>query len=340
VLSAVAPADVTVNWATADLTATAGEDYLSSGGTLTIRRGSRVGSLLVPVVGDRSDERNETFLVSLSGAVGARLVDGQAQGVILDDDGERDAAIPIASLPYVATRPGRYRMVRDLTFAPAQGAAVTVAASGVVLDLDGHTLSGTAGASTEAFGVLARNRSLVTVENGRVQGFLAGVFLAGPSPYAVASRFTVRNLRVYSNSYAGIWLEGRGSVVDACQVWDTGGTTALDPGAGAVGISSLGALPKLTQNQVLDTMAPGGGDAVGIAADTATGGIVSGNLVRNSSPSASGILVTRSKKVSVTSNILEALDLGIVFSAGTSGTCQGNGFTAVTIPAVGVTCEP
>jgi nitrous oxidase accessory protein NosD len=87
-------------------------------------------------------------------------------------------------------------------------------------------------------------------------------------------------------------------------------------------------------------MAPGGGDAVGIAADTATGGIVSGNLVRNSSPSASGILVTRSKKVSVTSNILEALDLGIVFSAGTSGTCQGNGFTAVTIPAVGVTCEP
>ena len=99
VLSAVAPTDVTVIWATADLTATAGEDYLPSGGTLTFRRGSRVGSLLVPVVGDLADERNEAFLVGLSGAVGARIVDDQAQGVIWTTTARRMPPSPLPACP-------------------------------------------------------------------------------------------------------------------------------------------------------------------------------------------------------------------------------------------------
>ena len=205
---------------------------------------------------------------------------------------------------------------------------MTVAANGVVLDLDGHTLSGSAGDATEAFGVLSRNRSGITVQNGKVQGFLAGVFLAGPPPSAVASRFAVRNLRVHSSTYAGIWLEGRGNLVDACEVVGTGGSTALDPGAGAVGISSVGAAPKLTQNQVRDTVAPNGGDAFGIAADRATNGILSGNLVKNtSSGAATGILVTRARKASVTLNTLDTLDYGIVFTSGARGTCKGNSMT-------------
>ena len=297
ILSAAALADVSVDWTTTDLTAKAGEDYLPSGGTLTIRKGSRVGSVMVPVLGDRADERNEAFLVSLSNAAGARIVDGKAQGVIWDDDGEKDTAIPIASLPYVAKRPGRYRLVGDLVFASTQGAAVTVAANGVLLDLDGHTLSGSRGGATEAFGVLSRNHSNITVQNGKVQGFLAGVFLVEPPPSAGASAFVVRNLRVHSSTYAGIWLEGRGNQVDACEVVGTGGSTVLDPGAGAVGITSVGPRPRLTQNQVHDTVAPNGGNAFGIAADRAMNGIVSGNLVKNSSSgAATGILVTGTRQ--------------------------------------------
>ena len=66
-LSAAAPADVSVLWATADATAKAGEDYLPGGGTLTIAKGRRVGTLRVTIVGDQTDERNEAFLLSLSG---------------------------------------------------------------------------------------------------------------------------------------------------------------------------------------------------------------------------------------------------------------------------------
>jgi Calx-beta domain/Right handed beta helix region len=339
-LSAAARTDVMVDWTTADLTAKAREDYLPSGGTLTIRKGSRMGAVIVPVLGDRADERNEAFLLSLSNAAGARIVDGKAQGVIWDDDGERDTAIPIASLPYVAQRPGRYRLVRDLVFAPAQGAAVTIAANEVFLDLDGHTLRGSAGAATKAIGVLSGSRWGVTVQNGRVQGFLAGVFLAGRSS-AVATRFAVRNLRVYSSTYAGIWLEGQGNQVGACEVVDTGGTTALHRGAGAVGISSIGVAPKLTQNKVRNTVAPRGGDAFGIAADRATRGIISGNLVKNSSSgAATGVLVTRALGASVTLNTFHTLDYGIMFTSGARGTCNGNIMTGVATPTMGVTCEP
>jgi hypothetical protein len=191
-------------------------------------------------------------------------------------------------------------------------------------------------------GVLGRNRSNVTVQNGRIRGFLAGVYLAGPPPYAAASRFVVRDLRAESNTYAGIWLEGRGNVVEACEVTGTGGTTALDPGVGAVGISSVGAAPKLTLNQVRDTVASTGGDAIGIAVDGATGGVVSENLVKNTLPAdrASGVLVTRAKQATVTLNTLDTLSYGIVFTVEASGTCQGNDLIAVTTPALGVTCEP
>jgi Calx-beta domain/Right handed beta helix region/Divergent InlB B-repeat domain/Pectate lyase len=338
-LSAPTPADVAVDWTTSDLTARAGEDYVASGGTLTIPRGRRMGSVMVPVLGDRVDERNEAFLLRLSNAAGARIIDDRAQGVIWDDDGAKDNAIPIASLPYVVTRPRHYRLVGDLAFNPARGAAVTVAASGVVLDLDGHTLSGSGGAATEAFGVLARNRSKITVQNGRIQGFLAGVFLAGP--HAVASKFAVRNLRVHSSTYAGVWLEGRGNQVDACEVVDTGGTTALDPGAGAVGISSVGATPKLTQNQIRNTVAPSGGHAFAIAADRATRGLFSGNLVSNSSSGpATGLLVTRASRTTITLNTFDTLDYGIVFTGDARVSCTGNSMVSVATPTVGLTCEP
>jgi hypothetical protein len=295
----------------------------------------------VTILGDQTDERNEAFLVRLQSPTGARLVDPLAQGVITDDDGPADAYTPIASLPYTATRAGRYRLAGNLDYAPASGAAITVGVGGVILDLDGRLLRGTAGDATQAFGVLARNKVKVTVENGTVQGFLAGVYLAGPPPYATGQGLVVRTLRAVSNTYAGIWLEGRGNLVSGTEVVDTGGTTALGPGAGAVGLASVGPLPKLQQNQVRDTAPAAGGDAFGIAARGATSGVLSGNLVRNTLAAAvTGILVTGATKASVSANTLETLDYGVVFSSGATGTCVANTMSAVAVPALGVSCVP
>jgi hypothetical protein len=86
-LAAASDLPVTVNFATADGTATtADKDYVAASGTLTFKPGEVTKTITVKVVGDRKRESDETFLVNLSGAVGATLIDGQGLGTILNDD--------------------------------------------------------------------------------------------------------------------------------------------------------------------------------------------------------------------------------------------------------------
>jgi hypothetical protein len=85
-LSPVSGRSVTVNWATADGTATAPADYTASSGTVTFAAGQTSRTFTVPVVGDLLDEYNETFLVNLSTPTNATIPDGQAVGTIVDND--------------------------------------------------------------------------------------------------------------------------------------------------------------------------------------------------------------------------------------------------------------
>jgi hypothetical protein len=85
-LSAPSAQPVTVQYATANGTATAGSDYQAGSGTLTIRAGQTTGTITVPVNGDRLGEPDETFFVNLSGATNATIADGQGVGTIADDE--------------------------------------------------------------------------------------------------------------------------------------------------------------------------------------------------------------------------------------------------------------
>ena len=85
-LSAVAGEPVTVDWATADGTATAGQDYEASFGTLTFAAGESARSIEVTVLDDTHDEGEETFTLHLSSAAGAELADAEATGTIVNSD--------------------------------------------------------------------------------------------------------------------------------------------------------------------------------------------------------------------------------------------------------------
>ena len=63
--------EVTVRYATADGTATAGSDYTASSGTLTFAAGERRKTFTAGVLGDLATEGDETFMVSLSDASGS-----------------------------------------------------------------------------------------------------------------------------------------------------------------------------------------------------------------------------------------------------------------------------
>ncbi|TXI50964.1 MAG: nuclease, partial [Lysobacter sp.] len=80
------PGGVSVQYATADGTATAGVDYVAGSGTLTIPEGSNSVAFSVTVNGDTASEPDETFFVNIVSATGANIADGQGLGTIQNDD--------------------------------------------------------------------------------------------------------------------------------------------------------------------------------------------------------------------------------------------------------------
>jgi hypothetical protein len=79
--------NVSVNYATANGTATAPADYTATSGTLVIPAGSVTGNINVTVIDDAIDELDETFFVNLSAAVNGTIGDSQGIATILDNDG-------------------------------------------------------------------------------------------------------------------------------------------------------------------------------------------------------------------------------------------------------------
>jgi hypothetical protein len=87
-LSETSASDVNVDFATADDSAGAPDDYTAISGTATIAAGatSATVTVTVKVQGDTTEEADETFFVNLSNPVNATIADNQGLGTITNDD--------------------------------------------------------------------------------------------------------------------------------------------------------------------------------------------------------------------------------------------------------------
>ena len=85
-LERAASGTVTVDYATADGTATAGADYTATSGTLRFAAGETSKTVSVTVLDDAHDDGGETVTLTLSNPSGGRLTDGQATGTIENRD--------------------------------------------------------------------------------------------------------------------------------------------------------------------------------------------------------------------------------------------------------------
>ena len=79
-------AATTVEYATSDGTALAGEDYTAASGTLTFEANETSLTVSVAVLDDVHDEGEETLTLRLSNASGAGVADGEATGTIENRD--------------------------------------------------------------------------------------------------------------------------------------------------------------------------------------------------------------------------------------------------------------
>jgi ELWxxDGT repeat protein len=98
-LDAPATQAVTLAYATSDGTARAGEDYDAASGALTFAIGETAKTVDVRARADVAAENDETFFLALRDVTGARVVGGDAAGIIADDDGAADLAAAVEFSP-------------------------------------------------------------------------------------------------------------------------------------------------------------------------------------------------------------------------------------------------
>lgn len=179
----------------------------------------------------------------------------------------------VTALPYTISTPGTWCVKQNLATAAIGGNAITINASDVTLDCNGFKLDGSAaGAGTATRGVYASGRSGVTVRNCAVRGFQQGIALFGTG----GGHLVERN-RATASTYAGIWVEGDGSIVRDNQVTQTGGSTAT-PHAYGIYARYIVDVADNTVSGVAGTSGQSG-NVMGIYTSGNVGGTVVGNRI-------------------------------------------------------------
>ena len=78
------PEDVQVDWATRDGTATAGADFSTASGTVTLNNASDSAEIVLSIIDDSTYEMAETLSIVLSGALGARLAEPSTATITIE----------------------------------------------------------------------------------------------------------------------------------------------------------------------------------------------------------------------------------------------------------------
>ncbi|MCS7160134.1 MAG: right-handed parallel beta-helix repeat-containing protein, partial [Gemmatales bacterium] len=187
--------------------------------------------------------------------------------------------------PTIITKPGVYVLTSDIIYSNPSGAAITVAANNVTIDLNNYSIIGSGTPATTAYGIYAQNQERVTIRNGTITGFYYGIYLSDNADVATAGRgfarggHLVEKMRLIGNTFRGLRVEGRANIIRHNIVLDTGGTASV-PNPIAVGIESLGPGALIEENYVYAVR----GHGYGIAVSGSGGGtVVRRNYLSNSS---------------------------------------------------------
>ena len=182
---------VTVQYRTADGSATAGTDYTAVNGTLTFRAGTTLRTVAVPITDDGLDEPEEEFTVTLGAAANATVATATGTGTIADNDAAPELSIADGSLTegsgdetmlfVVQLDPASQRMV-TVQYATADGTAeagtdytsangtLTISAGTATTTIDVTILDDTAGEETETFTVTLSSPSGATLADASATG--------------------------------------------------------------------------------------------------------------------------------------------------------------------------
>jgi len=229
----------------------------------------------------------------------------------------------ITAVPYTITKSGVYHFTKDLNFNTGNAAAINIAATDVVIDLNAHGLVDVLGIATTAIGINCDGFNRVTVKNGTIRGFQNGVVLTSTGA-------RVADLLVTNNLGSGITVVGDDNEILHNRVCNTGGS-GIASLLYAIGISITGTDCTVSDNDVENTFATDNtnhfGD--GIRVRGCSNIVVSNNRVLDVEPSAAtnggaatGIAADSaapSENLIFLNNIVVTTGTGFDLSGGSSG---------------------
>jgi hypothetical protein len=211
------------------------------------------------------------FVVTPRGATG--------RAEILTDDLQRRALPSIDSSnlligqgPFVIVRSGVYRLMNDVTFPAARGNAISVRADDVTIDMNGFTITGTAGSGSSAIGIRGDKVSGTTIRNGTIRGFFFGAILSGPD-------HVIDCVWVDANWYFGVWVVGPNAGIRDSFITNTGGSTVGPQYTVVIAARLVGNDSHFAGNVILGMRrSPVNIELVGLHVDSAPNSTVSRNV--------------------------------------------------------------
>ena len=126
-LSEQSTATVSVAYGTSDGTASAGSDYTATQGNLVFLPGQREHMIAVTVSDDTLVEGNEIFMMNLSNAQNATLLNSVGTATIVDDDGDEPPSGPSLAIDDVTVAEDAGSAVFTVSLRPESDGVVTVA---------------------------------------------------------------------------------------------------------------------------------------------------------------------------------------------------------------------
>ena len=220
-----------------------------------------------------------------------------AETTVCDGGGAAGAgAGKITSVPVTITAPGVYCVTGKISSNLASGAAITINANNVVLDLNDFAIGNlAAGSSTTAVGIYAVDRQNIHIRNGILRGFWAGIGLVNGTQVglstALSSGHIVEGIVTDTSYLAGIIAQGPYVTVRNNKILNTIGSNVANttvPGAqdNASGIiAGGGAGIHIYGNEVLNTDCTNGCDAssnvTGIDVNPSPGPVIENNILIN-----------------------------------------------------------
>jgi hypothetical protein len=125
-MSAVQATAVKFDIATANVTASAGSDYVAASATaVRIPAGKTSRTFAVTINGDTASEGDEIFFVNLSNPVGVAIADGQAVGTITNDDAAATPTLSIADASVAEGNSGTKVLTFTVSLSPSAAGEVT-----------------------------------------------------------------------------------------------------------------------------------------------------------------------------------------------------------------------